>query len=79
MPDGHCLDLVVPECTTVYTVVQKPPAVDDCSALPVKHTVPGTAGDITPYKMAEVHLEILNYRGTRWDMRMKHKLRESFK
>jgi len=36
----------------VCTADLKPPAVDNCSALPVKQTVPGTAGDITPGQMA---------------------------
>lgn len=40
----------------VYTANLKPPAVDNCRALP------GTAGDITPYQMAEVYMVIINYR-----------------
>ena len=54
----------VPERTAgpACTADLKPPAVDNCSALPAKQTVPGTAGDITPYQMAEVDSEIINYR-----------------
>jgi len=49
----------------------KPPAVDNCSAFPVKQTVLGAAGDITPDQMAEVYLEIINHREAKLlDMRM---------
>lgn len=36
----------------------KPPAVDNCSLFPVKQTVPGTVGDITPCQMAEGYSDI---------------------
>lgn len=54
----------------------KPPAVDNCCALPVKQTVPGTAGDITPLtRWLKSNSEIINYR----EMRVKYKPEGSYK
>lgn len=45
---------------------------------PVKHTVPGTAGDISPLQMAEVYLEMIKDREAD-DGRLGRKLDGRFK